>query len=70
MPSYPVFNRRKDGERRVCDISSELEHRHNDPRRHDSNSYLLVLGNGGMDGFSIACFIALLLIAMIVTLPL
>lgn len=70
MSSHVLLNRRKNGERRLYDIHSEPEHRRMDSRRHGSNNYFLVLGNGGIDGFSIACLIALALIALTVTVNL
>lgn len=70
MSSYAILNRRKNGERRLRDIHSEPEHRRMDSRRHGSNHYFLVVGNGGIDRFAIACLIALVLIALTVTLNL
>lgn len=66
MYSYMGLNRRKDGERRVWNVGSASDYRGEDRRDNGSNSYFLVLGNGGIDGVSVACLIALALIVMIV----
>lgn len=71
MSSYVGLSRRRGGERRVWDMNPKLEHRGevqpgDDRRRHGTNSYFLVVGNGGIDRISVICLIAMVIIVVIV----
>jgi hypothetical protein len=66
MSSYVGLSRRRGGERRIWNVSPGSNHR-SDDRRQDANTYFLVLGHGGIDGVSVACLVAMVLIVIIVT---
>ena len=68
MPTYVGLNRRHaSGERRTFDTTPGLDRRGMDRRRAGSDSYVFVMGNGGINrfgllvGFPVACLIALAL---------
>jgi hypothetical protein len=64
MAMYLGFNRRSGIDRRGFDNAPAFDYRSMERRRHGSDRYVLVLGNGGIDlfglmiGFPVALLIA------------
>ena len=53
MRTYLGLNRRTAGDRRVLDSGGAFERRFGERRRRDSDRYVLVLGNVGIDRFGL-----------------
>ncbi len=68
MSLYVGLNRRAGDDRRTFDTSPGLDRRGMDRRRHGTDSYMLVMGDAGVDrfglmvGFPVALLIAIALI--------
>ena len=62
MSRYLGLNRRSRGDRRMLDRGCDIEHRRGDRRRIASNSYVLVLGDSGVDRFGLMVGIPVLLL--------
>lgn len=64
MSVYVGMNRRSRSDRRVWDTGPDVDRRGPERRRHGTDEYVLVAGDGGVDrfallvGFPVACLIA------------
>lgn len=73
MSVYLGLNRRSGTDRRVWDTTPSTDRRGPDRRRHGTDSYVLVVGDSGVDrfgllvGFPVACLIAFGLIGAFAT---
>ena len=70
MSLYLGFNRRSGMDRRGFDNAPAFDYRSVERRRHGSDRYVLVLGNGGIDlfglivGFPVALLIAVAVLGL------
>lgn len=70
MALYLGFNRRSGVDRRGFDNAPALDYRSVERRRHGTDRYVLVLGNGGVDlfglmiGFPVALLVAVAVLGL------
>jgi hypothetical protein len=70
MAGYLGLNRRSGIDRRGIDNPPTMDYRHADRRRHGSDRYVLVIGDGGIDmfglmiGFPVALLVAVAVLGL------
>jgi hypothetical protein len=68
MSLYLGFNRRSGVDRRGYDNAPALDYRSIERRRHGSDRYVLVLGNGGIDLFGLMVGFPMALLVVVAVL--